>query len=296
MRAFVLILILSLPASCTASAGQKHQFLVTTDWVAERLGSSQLVLLHVGSEEEYREAHLPGAVFVDRSALSTPHEEGGIVLEMPSVDQLESAFEAAGVSDDSWIVIYWGVNWISPSARVYLTLDYLGMGERTFLLDGGMPSWVSEGRETTTIIPRPPRGNFTPRPRNDVLVDLQWVREHLNDRNVQLIDSRNREFYTSEKKGNASRAGHLPGATSVPYHEMVDESLKFKPAQELQRLLTEGGMNEGKTAISYCHIGQQACVTYLVARSLGFDARMFDGSMNEWSRHEELPLVSETGQ
>lgn len=294
MRFSFCLLLLVLFPCFAAFPGEQPRFIVTPEWVAERLGGDQLVLLHVGREDEYVDAHLPGARFVDRSAISAPMQEGAVVLEMPAVEQLESAFEALGISDSSLVVVYWGTDWVSPSARVVLTLDYIGLGTRSFLLDGGMPAWVAEGRGTTEEIPEANRGNLTPHQRSDVLVDLRWVQNHLDNPSVQIIDSRDREFYTGQEEGNASRAGHLPGASSIPFHEMLDDALRFKSPEELRKLLHEGGMAPGKTAVSYCHIGQQASVTYLVARILGYEARMYDGSMNEWSRYPELPLLTDS--
>ena len=282
--AFVLLFISS------SSLAKEPRFVVSTGWLAERIGNPQIVLLQIGRDEEYQEAHLPGALPLTRQEISAPMAEGDVVLELPSVSQLDSVFESKGITDHSLVVLYWGKDWVSPTARAWLTFDYVGFGDRTFILDGGMPAWVAEGRGTTAAVPEVHKGNFTPNVRDDVIVTLSWVRDHLKDAAVALIDSRNERYYNGEDPGNAVRAGHIPGARNVPYTTMVDDSLKFKPADELRRLLLDGGLSDGKTGVSYCHIGQQASVTYFVARFLGYQARMYDGSMNEWSRYPDLPM------
>jgi thiosulfate/3-mercaptopyruvate sulfurtransferase len=218
--------------------------------------------------------------------------EDGTVFELPPVARLDSVFESKGVSDDSRVVVYFGRDWISPTARVYLTLDYLGFGERTFILDGGMGSWVVAGHPVTAERPPERRGSFTPRPRPDIVADVTWLSGHLSDPEIALIDSRNREFYTGEGLGNSVRAGHILGARSMPFTGLVDDSGHFKSREELTKMFADHGMDDGKTMVSYCHIGQQASLTYFVARYLGYDARMYDGSMNEWSRKPELPVVA----
>ncbi len=267
------------------------RFLVSPSWVAARLHDPTVVLLHVGTREQYDSTHIPGAHFIAISDISTRREEGTVVLELPSFAHLDSVFESKGISDDSRVVVYCGRDWISPTARVYLTLDYLGFGDRTFIMDGGMQEWIREGNRVTTDKPAEARGSFSPRPRPDVVVTRDWVKENLDAPGIALIDSRHTEFYTGEDLGNSLRPGHIPGARSIPFTEMVDESLRFRSEEELREMFLAAGMSESKTAVSYCHIGQQASLTYFVARYLGYNARMYDGSMNEWSRDPDLPIV-----
>ena len=54
--------------------------------------------------------------------------------------------------------------------------------------------------------------------------------------------------------------------------------------------LAEALGGAGKTVVSYCHIGQQATVLYFVARTLGLDVRLYDGSFQDWSSRPELPV------
>lgn len=277
-------------AGCGGTDEGPQPMIISTDWVAERLEDPDLVLLHVGEREVYDGAHLPGARYVDRSLLSTPHGQG-LMLEMPSTADLQEAFEAMGVSDYSKIVVYFGEDWVTPTARVYLTLDYLGLGERASIMDGGMRAWVGEGRVVTEAVPPVKPGSFTPNVREDVLADLEWVTDHANDPAVALIDARNTEFYAGERSGRDMRAGHIPGARSLPYANVLhEETLKFRSDDELSQLFLAAGADAGDRVVSYCHIGQQASLVYFVAKYLGYDARMYDGSFEEYSAQEELPV------
>jgi thiosulfate/3-mercaptopyruvate sulfurtransferase len=269
--------------------------IVTTSWVAGHLHDPLLVLLHVGDRGEYDSLHLPGACFISTREISTPRTEGSLSLELPALGLLDSLFESKGVSDNSTIVIYPGNDWITPCARVWLTLDYLGFGDRAFLMDGGMTAWKSEGRPLTAEVPAPATGSFTPHPRNDVVVSKSWVSERLKDPKVALLDARNPSYYTGADTGNASRPGHIPGAVNLPFDSMVDSTNHFKKPREVLALLSAAGVARGKTAVSYCHIGQQASLLYVMAKAAGFDARMYDGSMQEWSADPERPLVTGEG-
>jgi thiosulfate/3-mercaptopyruvate sulfurtransferase len=255
---------------------------VTVDWLAQHLQDPDLVLLHVGEPQEYQAGHLPGAQYLARQAISTP--AGSFpVLEMPPVAQLQDTFEKLGISDNSRVVVYFGKDWVTPAARVIVTLDYLGLGHRASLLDGGMPAWISAGKPTTSERTQNSRGLLHPRTRDDVVVDAAWVRARLKDPNLALVDARTPEFYKGESAGMASRAGHIPGAVNIPFSATVEESLKLKDRAALETVFAQAGVKPGQTVVTYCHIGQQASLVYLVARSLGFAARLYDGSFTEWA-------------
>src|SRR6266481_5230504 len=82
------------------------------------------------------------AQFLEYESISAPHNHGvTLMLELPPVDQLVSVFERLGVSNRSHIILYFGTNWVSPTTRIYWTLDYLGLGDRTSILNGGLVAW-----------------------------------------------------------------------------------------------------------------------------------------------------------
>jgi len=274
------------------SAG-REPFVVSAAWLAEHLNDKDLVLLHIGVRAEYDAAHIPGAQFIDSQAISTPRGEG-LILQIPSVEQLKEAFEVRGVSDSSRIIVYFGKDWVTPTARVFLTLEYLGLGDRTSLLDGGQPAWVAANHPVTAEVKQPARGSLTPRPRPETIADVAWVSAHLKDPAVAIVDARNTSFYNGEP-GGFTRGGHIPGAVSIPFNSLTESetSDKLKDPAALAEIFRVAGVKPGATVVTYCHIGQQASFVYFVARLLGYNARLYDGSMNEWSARTDLPLESE---
>src|SRR5262245_11941440 len=154
----------------SATRKVNESMIVSTDWLAKHLNDDSLVLLQVGDKKEYEDAHIPGAQFIQLQDISTPRGQG-LTLELPSVDQLKATFEKFGVTDKSRIIVYFGKDWVTPTARVFFTLDYLGFGDRTSILDGGLPAWPAENRAVTAEGREPKHGSFTPKPNSKLAVD-----------------------------------------------------------------------------------------------------------------------------
>ena len=146
----------------------------------------------------------------------------------------------------------------------------------------------------TTAVPSSARGRLTIHPRSDVIVDATAVRSAIGDTRSAIIDARDPRFYTGQATGMHAREGHVPGAKNLPFNTLIDEGGTFKSRETLEKLLDAAGATPDRRVISYCHIGQQATVVYFAARLLGRDARLYDGSWDEWSRMSELPI--ETGR
>jgi thiosulfate/3-mercaptopyruvate sulfurtransferase len=194
------------------------------------------------------------------------------------------------VTDKSRIVVYFSKDWVTPTTRVFFTLDYLGFGDRTSILDGGLPAWRAEKRPVTTEEAIPRLGHFTPKPNKQLVVDAVWVKNNLNKTGVMILDARAAKFYTGEEVGRMPRGGHIPGAKSIPYESVVEDSNKFKNVESLRQLFSSAGVKKGDSVATYCHIGQQASLLYFVARYLGYDAHLYDGSFEDWSQRTELPV------
>ena len=267
--------------------------LLTATQLRDRLTRGNVVLLHIGERADYNAGHIPGARYLPYEAIST-QRGNGLMLELPPAAVLDSLFESLGVSDGSRIVLYWSKDWYSPTTRVFLTLDYLGLGDRTSILDGGFAAWKASGGPVTTAVASPTRGTLTVHPRSDVIVDAAEVRAAIGNGHVAIVDARDPRFYTGQATGMHMREGHVPGAKNLPFNTLIDEGGTFKSRENLEKLLDAAGAMPDKRVISYCHIGQQATLVYFAARLLGRDARLYDGSWDEWSRRSELPI--ETGR
>ena len=284
----ILAVALATQSNSNAQSKLRDSMIVSPEWLAEHLNDDSIVLLQVGDKKEYDAAHIPGAQYIQTSDISTPRGTG-LILELPPVDQLKATFEKFGVTDKSRIVVYFSKDWVTPTARVYFTLDYLGLGDRTSILDGGLLAWQAEHRPLTAEVRAMKTGNFTPHPNAKLVVDAAWVGSNLNKPGIAILDARASKFYTGEDAGQMPRAGHIPSAKSIPFSTLVEESNnKFKSADALRALFNSAGVKPKDSVATYCHIGQQASLLYFVARYLGYDAHLYDGSFQDWSNRSDL--------
>lgn len=247
----------------------------------------KLVILHAGSQKDYDAGHVPAARLVTLAGLSETGP-GGLRLQLPPPEKLKEALEALGVSQDSKVVIYSGTEAIQQATRVWFTFDYLGLAAQASLLDGGLAAWRAAGRPISTeAAAAPARGRLDIAPQPAKVVSSEWIQARLADPDLQLVDARLPEFHSGRNPGQMPRAGRIPRASNVPYPSLLDENLRFLPLEELRRKLGSPG---DAPVVTYCHIGLQATVPYFVARLLGWEAKLYDGSFQEWSQNSGLPV------
>jgi len=259
--------------------------LITSAQLAAQVGRPGLVLFHVGPRPDYDSAHISGAQFLPVQDLNPVN--GALSLELPTPERMDSILESRGISDQSRIVLYWSSEWMSPTTRALLSLHWFGLGDRVAILQGGLPAWRAEGRPVTRDVPTPvaATGRLTPRPRQDVVVRADFVQSHLPPaRGVAIVDARDTVFYLGRLPGSMPRAGRIPGAVSFPFSTVADSSGRFLAPTVLRARFAALGVQPGDTVVTYCHIGQQATAVWLAARLAGYEARMYDGSFQEWSR------------
>src|SRR4051794_12912349 len=151
--AVLFALVVSMFTLAQASPGPKihTEMLVSTDWLAQHVNDPGIIILQVGRyRPEYEREHIPGARFIPSYELVSDRQE--LSFELPPVADLKRTLEAAGVGNKGRIIIY-GMQAPPSTTRVYFTLDYLGLGDRVALLDGGIEKWKSEKRELSNKAP-----------------------------------------------------------------------------------------------------------------------------------------------
>lgn len=253
------------------------QMLVSPDWLQQHLHT--VTVLHAGSAADYAAGHIPGAVLVEMSSMLCDRD--GTPNELPSIEALQSVFQAAGVNVRGRIVIYS----TDPvlAARAWFTLDYLGQGNRVSILDGGYAKWAADGCLTTRVPAVAIPGSFEARPMSQAVIRLATLREVIRLRqqlgpNLAVIDTRAPAQYAD---------AHIPGAVNVPFADHFNADGTLRPANELRALYRAAGVSKESANIAYCRTGMQAAVTYFVLRYLGYDAALYDGSYVEWTNAGE---------
>jgi thiosulfate/3-mercaptopyruvate sulfurtransferase len=238
-------------------------------------------IIFVGQDSTVRPADWNGAVFVPLSTFSV--ERDGIPNEFPRADSMAALLGGAGVSGDRFVIVGDPI----PAGRAWAAFDYLGLGARAALLDGGRAALGN-------IAPPPPAvsavdtgAGLAVDVRNDMIVDAEWVHERLGDDGIAILDARPPAEFSGETPGDGiDRPGHIPGARNVFWQTLVvsaDEP-RLKAEAELRRIFEEAGVAPDDTIVAYCRTGGQASFLYTVARHLGYDVLLYDGSYIDWSR------------
>ena len=259
--------------------------IVSAKWLSEHLNDPKVIVLHVAEKRsEYDKGHIPGARFL---ALEDFIE--GEDAELPATEKLKDTFEKLGVNDDSRVVIY-TTAWYPMAGRAYYTLDYLGHGDHTALLDGGIDEWQKENRQLSKDAPKITRGSFTPHVHPEVRAMMEEVKKLSEQptKTAVLVDSRPDKRYTD---------GHIAGAVHIYWQETLVDAKNnpvFLPPDKLKELFAARGITPGQKLVTYCEIGLQASHDYFIAKYLGYDAAMFDGSIHQWSHMNNLPVVAGT--
>lgn len=260
---------------------------VSTEWLAAHLNDPRVVVIEVTLNDSARAAAIPGSRAMSYRRMVVVRDS--ISTELPPVDSLRATFEALGISDDTRVVAY--AREAPMATRLLMTLDYIGHQKFSYL-DGGLPKWRAENRPVVSTEPTAKRGTLTARPRADVVVSADWITARIGKPGVAFIDTRTDGEYngTGNRSGMPS-AGHLAGARQLEWEMLFSghEGLQLKPRAEL-RALFDARAKGTDTVVTYCWVGYRASATYFAARLLGFDARFYDGSYQDWQRRK-LPVT-----
>ncbi len=282
-----------LPATAPAqdNCGQREPapgLLLSAQWLKNHRQDPDLIVLQVErSRAPFDSAHVAGAQFVAMSDFTT--KRGELLTELPPLPQLDDLLESLGIGAHGRIVLY---GEILPVTRLFFTLDYLGLGDRVSVLDGGISAWREVNGATTVLPPPPPpRTRLTLHPRAALLADAAWVEAHRGDPRIALLDARSREEFEGTKvEEGVARPGHIPGAQNLEWSTLIADG-RFRARAELQQLFAGAGATPGKELVTYCRVGSRASAVYFVGRLLGYPVRLYDGSMNDWGSRKELPVV-----
>lgn len=269
--------------------------LVTAAWLAHHL--DDVVVADVrwyldgrSGKEAYHAGHVPGAVFVDLDVdLSGPAGPEGR-HPLPSPDAFAGAMSALGVGDDSVVIAYDDAGGM-VAGRMWWMLDALGVAAA--VLDGGIQAWTGP-LETATRSIEP--AAFTSRPwPTDRFATADDVADRPDD--VTLLDARSAARYRGDANAIDPRFGHIPGAQSAPWTDVIGDNGHFLPADELTARSIALGISTGAEAeadspvIAYCGSGVSACADLLALRLAGHrNQRLYVGSWSEWGADERRPL------
>jgi thiosulfate/3-mercaptopyruvate sulfurtransferase len=235
---------------------------------------------------EYDTGHLPGAVFVDLDAdLAAPGSAAEGRHPLPDPQDFAAAMERLGIGDDDAVVAYDDQGGVMAARLVWMLR---ATGHDAALLDGGIAAY---GGSLETHAADPARKRFTPTPWP---ADRVASADDAGDRGNVTLDARQRERYLGEPNPLDPRAGHIPGARSLPARENVDAGGRFLPVDELRRRLADVGVDSSDTpVVSSCGSGVTACHTLIVMEHAGLGhGRLYPGSWSQWASDPARPAAT----
>ncbi|MEM9494412.1 MAG: sulfurtransferase [Pseudomonadota bacterium] len=292
----------------------ENQPVVSTQWLADNLGRPDLKIIDgswrmpggAPAIDDYRQRRIPGAVFFDIDAIADRSRD------LPHMAPTQSFFEeqagALGVRETDMVVVY-DDKGVFSAPRVWWT--FMTMGHRKVaVLNGGLVNWETEGRTIDTgVAASPAKAQYLAQPLSGVIRTAGDVRVALDDEAVHILDARPAARFLGDAPEPRAglRSGHMPGAASLPFTRLLDESGALRPISEIEQVFAGLGIKSSNDAdgevqsevITTCGSGVTAAVISLALAHIGHRRHgLYDGSWAEWgdARHDEREFPVATGE
>jgi thiosulfate/3-mercaptopyruvate sulfurtransferase len=269
--------------------------LVTPPWLVARLQDPNTIILDatlppvgvtppIDTHARYLDTHIPGAIFFDIEELS---DHGTQLPHMLATSEdFSRNMSALGVSDDATIVVY-EQEGVFSAPRAWWTLRTFG-AQHVYLLDGGLRAWTGAGLPIESGPVHHAPASFHAKLNKDVVKDLAQVKEKIASQQ-QILDARSAARFTGtapEPRPGLS-SGHMPGATSIPFTELVEEG-KLKPADKLRELFLAKNVDLQQPITTTCGSGVTAAVIALSLEIVGAkNVSLYDGSWAEYAQQAD---------
>jgi thiosulfate/3-mercaptopyruvate sulfurtransferase len=274
--------------------GYAKEVLVDSDWARAHLDDPDVRFVEVDVDTtSYEQSHIPGAVGWNW----TSQLADGIRRDIATREEFSELLDKSGIGPQTTIALYGdNNNWFA--AWAYWQLKLFGHKD-VRILNGGRKFWLDNGLPLTTDVPsHPSTGYKLPEPDFALRAFRDDILPRVGDPNLALVDVRSPAEFNGEiiappgMTETAQRAGHIPGAASIPWAQTVREDGTFKSREELETLYEGKGITPDKDVIAYCRIGERSSHSWFVLHELlGYKrVRNYDGSWTEWGSMVGVPI------
>jgi thiosulfate/3-mercaptopyruvate sulfurtransferase len=267
--------------------------LVTAEWLAARLENPTTIILDatlppvgvtppVDTHARYLDKHIPGAIFFDIEELS--NHNTSLPHMLPSPEDFSHNMSALGVSDKSTIIVY-EQEGVFSAPRAWWTLRTFG-AQNIHILDGGLRAWTEANLPTESGPVHHEPATFQAALNHEAVKDLTQLKEKITN-HQQILDARSAARFngTAPEPRPGLSSGHMPGATSVPFTELVEDG-RLKPAEKLRELFASKNIDLQQPTTT-CGSGVTAAVIALSLEIVGAPSvSLYDGS---WAEYAQQP-------
>jgi thiosulfate/3-mercaptopyruvate sulfurtransferase len=275
--------------------------LVTTEWLAERIGAPRLRVLdasfYLPTEAQnaralYRSGHIPGARFFDIEEVADL--ETDLPHMLPTPGRFERLVSALGISNTDQVVVY-DQKGIFSAPRVWWMFRVFGQ-TRVAVLDGGLPGWKQENRPIETGDPPPANpGHFVADFYATRVRGIGDMKRNLETGAELVLDARaaGRFDGTAPEPRPGLPSGHIPGAANVPASEMLAGGRTMLPPDALRARFATAGVDGIRPVVTSCGTGVSAAILTLGLNVAGLpEGALYDGSWTEWAGRADTPKAT----
>lgn len=305
--ALALLFVVSAAAPRLAKAEATPPPLVTPAWLRTHLHDKSLIVVEVYLQDQQRETyekgHVPGAVFTGFFSDGWIRTSGDDIPGLlPPQDKIDTIVGGLGVTPDSEVVLVPGgvglshPNTFDASTWLFWALNAEGV-HRVSILNGGDDAWrTQEADAVATGSVKPVAVAFSGRLLPGYEANITDVEAAMKAHEPMLVDSRPPEQFQGKTKTAAVvRAGTIPGAVNLPAQEiMLPNGQGMIPEDQVKQRIAAAGIQPGAAAIVFCNNSYLASSDWFALRAVAGHEKvlLYSGSMAEWTRRPDLPVVN----